>query len=102
MQRASSIVRARRRGRTSASSARRIAADPMPTNVAPMLAVLAADVPSDPHNYAFEYKWDGVRAIAYYDGKRLQLRSRNDLIITQRYPELHSLGEAIGKTPVVL
>ena len=74
----------------------------MPTNVAPMLAVLAADVPSDPHNYAFEYKWDGVRAIGYYDGKRLELRSRNDLIITQRYPELHSLGEAIGKTPVVL
>src|SRR5258707_700456 len=38
--------------------------DPMPRDVAPMLAVLAADLPSDGKNWAFEYKWDGVPAIA--------------------------------------
>src|SRR5438094_9645115 len=78
------------------------AIDPMPKNVQPMLALLAADIPRDQDDYSFEYKWDGVRAIAYYDGRRLVLKSRNDLEITQRYPELQSLGEMLGKTTAVL
>src|SRR5438477_12025477 len=92
MQRASPIARGRRIR----------AIEPMPTNVQPMLALLAAEVPRDQANYSFEYKWDGVRAIAYYDGRRLSLKSRNDLEITPRYPELQSLREMIGKTPAVL
>ena len=74
----------------------------MPANILPMLAVLAPRIPSNAHQYGFEYKWDGVRAICYYDGKNLQLRSRNDLDITNRYPELHSLGHALGKTSAIL
>jgi bifunctional non-homologous end joining protein LigD len=70
---------------------------PMPQSIAPMLATLAADLPSDPARYSFEYKWDGVRGLCFWDGTRLRLRSRNLLDITPNYPELHALGPALGK-----
>lgn len=68
----------------------------------PMLATLANGIPIPEDDYMFEYKWDGIRAICYYDGRRLQLRSRNNLEITQRYPELHALGHALGPQSAVL
>jgi bifunctional non-homologous end joining protein LigD len=71
-------------------------------SVEPMLATLAADLPQDLDNYGFEYKWDGVRALCYWDGRRLRFESRNRLEITHRYPELHVLGEALGSRPAVL
>ena len=74
----------------------------MPAHIMPMLAVLAPHLPTKQERWGFEFKWDGVRAICYYDGKRVELRSRNDLEITQRYPELHGLRDAIGDTPAVL
>src|SRR5947208_5216119 len=82
--------------------ARSVSAQPMPRNLDPMLAVLAASLPADTDNYSFEYKWDGVRALCYYDGNHLELRSRNDLVITHRYPELHALARALGHTTAIL
>jgi bifunctional non-homologous end joining protein LigD len=61
-----------------------------------MLAVLA-ELPADPRNYAFEYKWDGVRALSFWDGARLRILSRNLLDITSNYPELKALGRALGR-----
>ena len=72
----------------------------MPRHVVPMLAMLA-EMPRDQGRYAFEYKWDGERALAYWDGKTLRLESRNLADITSQYPELWPLGKSIGK-PVVL
>jgi bifunctional non-homologous end joining protein LigD len=74
----------------------------MPTNVAPMLALLAADVPGDGKNWAFEYKWDGVRAVTYCDRDRWTIQSRNRLDITRRYPELSALREALANHAAVL
>jgi bifunctional non-homologous end joining protein LigD len=34
-------------------------------------------VPADGRAWAFEVKWDGVRAIAHWSGGRLRLESRN-------------------------
>jgi bifunctional non-homologous end joining protein LigD len=93
MQRASTIVRGRSRS---------AAKDPMPADIMPMLATLASSLPANTDDYFFEFKWDGVRAIAYYDGRQLQLRSRNNLDITRRYPELHTLEEALGSRTAVL
>ena len=73
----------------------------MPTAIAPMLAVLS-DLPSDPGNWAFEYKWDGVRALAFWNGKRLTLHSRNQLDITRRYPDLQELGKALPRGGAIL
>jgi bifunctional non-homologous end joining protein LigD len=70
---------------------------PMPAHVRPMLAVLARELPADADHYGFEYKWDGVRGLCYWDGRRLTLESRNLLDITHRYPELQLLGKALGR-----
>lgn len=74
--------------------------DRMPTRLEPMLAV-AGPAPRGP-GWAFEIKWDGVRALAFVDGGRVTLRSRSGRDITDAYPELHPLGPALGSTRVVL
>ena len=77
----------------------------MPQHVEPMLALLSAHLPNDGKRWAFEYKWDGVRAIAYHtpdaQGGWL-IESRNQLDITRRYPELDALHAALGKRTAVL
>ncbi|MFA9446878.1 non-homologous end-joining DNA ligase [Egicoccus sp. AB-alg6-2] len=52
--------------------------------------------------HRYEFKWDGVRALVAItaDGS-LQLRSRNGVDITARYPELAGLPDAVG-SPAVL
>ena len=75
--------------------------EPMPEHIAPMLATLA-ELPHDESRYAFEIKWDGVRAISYVDGGRARFESRRGNDITSRYPELRGLGPALGATPAVL
>jgi bifunctional non-homologous end joining protein LigD len=75
--------------------------EPMPEHIAPMLATLA-ELPHDEGRYAFEIKWDGVRAIAYVDGGRARFEGRRGNEITTRYPELRALGPALGATPAVL
>ncbi|MCX7780633.1 MAG: non-homologous end-joining DNA ligase [Negativicutes bacterium] len=73
----------------------------MPRNIAPMLAK-AGYMPAEQADYAFEIKWDGIRAILYYDGKKTLLLSRNRQDITAQYPEVASFqpGPAI-KTLVI-
>ena len=53
-------------------------------------------------SWAYEIKWDGVRAIGYVEGGRLRLESRNGNDITPRYPELRELGRALGSREAVL
>jgi bifunctional non-homologous end joining protein LigD len=65
----------------------------MPEHVVPMLARLAT-MPSHEDDFAFEVKWDGIRAVLY-SGKRkgdLTLENRNLRDITFKYPELHPLA----------
>ncbi len=77
------------------------AREPMPQHVAPMLA-RAGQLPPEDGRWAFEIKWDGVRAIGYASGGRLALESRNRNDITARYPELRELGRAVGAREAVL
>jgi bifunctional non-homologous end joining protein LigD len=76
--------------------------EPLPEHVAPMLATASAGLPHKAEAFAYEVKWDGVRAIAYIDGGRVRVESRRGEAITTRYPELRGLGEALGATPAVL
>ncbi|MEX2081518.1 MAG: DNA polymerase ligase N-terminal domain-containing protein, partial [Dehalococcoidia bacterium] len=75
--------------------------DPMPSRIQPMLAKLAK-MPADHQRYAFEVKWDGVRAVAYCSGGRLHLESRNLLELTAQFPELRAMAEGLGAHEVVL
>lgn len=78
----------------------------MPALIEPMLAV-PSELPSDPAGYAFEWKWDGVRAMCYFRSKsagadRLTLRSRNQIDITSHYPELQPLSAALRCREAIL
>lgn len=57
---------------------------------------------SDDAGWAYEFKWDGVRAVAYVDGGRVRLLSRNDRDITATYPEVAALGPALHGVRAVL
>jgi bifunctional non-homologous end joining protein LigD len=74
---------------------------PMPEELAPMLA-RTGPLPPDDGRWAFEIKWDGVRAIAFLQGGRLVLRARSGRDITGRYPELRPLAAALAGREVVL
>ncbi|MFC0861541.1 non-homologous end-joining DNA ligase [Sphaerimonospora cavernae] len=68
----------------------------------PMTGQAAGRLPEPGENYAFEMKWDGVRALAYIEGGRLRLISRNARDITVAYPETYGLAEAVGGHDLVL
>ncbi len=72
-----------------------------PNDLKPMLATLAATPPTG-DGWAFELKWDGIRAIGYVDGGRIRLLSRNGNDVSKRYPELRRLGEELGTREIVL
>jgi len=73
----------------------------MPRHLEPMKATAGA-LPTDDDDWAFEIKWDGVRAIAYIEDARLHLESRNLLDITPRYPELFDTPRSLASRRVVL
>jgi bifunctional non-homologous end joining protein LigD len=75
--------------------------DPLPTSLKPMLAV-AGELPADSQNWAFEIKWDGVRAILFVEGGRVRAQSRNDLDLTVSFPELADIGKFLGMTTCVI
>jgi bifunctional non-homologous end joining protein LigD len=51
--------------------------------------------------WAYEMKWDGIRAIATVRGDEVTLRSRNGLDLTASYPELAELAEAVRADAVL-
>src|SRR5580698_7102517 len=56
-------------------------------------------------SWAFEMKWDGLRAVAYIGGGSLRLVSRTGRDITHAYPDLAGLAGAVraaGATSAVL
>jgi bifunctional non-homologous end joining protein LigD len=73
----------------------------MPARIKPMLARSGA-LPSEQREWAFEIKWDGVRAIAYSQPGELRLESRNLKEITDSYPELARLNRALSSHSAVL
>lgn len=75
--------------------------EPVPERLAPMLATLGP-LPASGEGWAFEVKWDGVRALAYVDAGRLRLESRRGNDITVTFPELKALGPALASAPIVL
>ena len=75
--------------------------EPMPERIVPMLA-RAGSLPADDGAWAYEVKWDGVRAIAYSEPGRLRFESRNLNDITASYPELTRLNRALSSHSAVL
>jgi bifunctional non-homologous end joining protein LigD len=78
-------------------------ADPFPENLEPMAAtLLPKGLPSPDEAYAYEFKWDGVRALTYVRNGDVLVESRNLLDVTGQYPELTGVGEKLdGRTAVI-
>lgn len=68
--------------------------------IKPMLAK-ASTLPIEQHNYAYEIKWDGLRAILYAANYKIHLSSRNLHDITVQYPELQGLKSSLSKGTVL-
>jgi len=65
----------------------------VPFRIAPMLATLV-DAPFNKPNWIYEEKYDGVRMLAYKEGSKVTLISRNAIDRTARYPKI---AEALAK-----
>jgi bifunctional non-homologous end joining protein LigD len=89
-------ARSREKGKAPGGATR----EPFPTLIHPMLAS-TGDLPAAP-GWAFEFKWDGIRAVIYCRDAQIRLLSRNDRDVTVTYPELEPLGRALAGHAAVL
>jgi bifunctional non-homologous end joining protein LigD len=71
-----------------------------PELIRPMLAT-SGRLPSGP-GWAFEFKWDGVRAVAYARCGQVRAMTRNDLEVSATYPEVRVLSALLGDHEAVL
>jgi bifunctional non-homologous end joining protein LigD len=85
------------------SAPRRLArslAKPSVDLIAPMLAT-ASKLPRHDAAYAFEFKWEGIRAVVHCDDGRVRIHSRSLRDITGEYPEIEGLGSVLGRGAVL-
>jgi bifunctional non-homologous end joining protein LigD len=78
------------------------ASQPMPESIIPMKAVTSNELPGDDHRWAYEVKWDGYRIIAFLEGGKVRLRTRNLLDATNDFPEVCRLRSRLGAHDVIL
>jgi len=68
-----------------------------------MLATLgtAADIDESTHEWAFEMKWDGIRALATIDQSTVRFATRNGIDVTATYPDLQDLADDVTGNAVL-
>jgi bifunctional non-homologous end joining protein LigD len=60
------------------------------------------ELPRDDGGWAYEVKWDGMRAIAFVTGDDLRLQSSRLLDVTVTFPEIQPLAAALGVQSAIL
>jgi bifunctional non-homologous end joining protein LigD len=73
----------------------------MPAAIHPMLATHADELFND-RDWLYEIKWDGYRAVAFFNKRGLRLVSRNQNDLTSQFPELNDLGAQLRAQTAVL
>lgn len=73
----------------------------VPFRISPMLATLA-DAPFSKPNWIYEEKYDGVRILAYKEGPKVSLISRNSIDRTTRYPEIAAAVASLKARTIAL
>jgi bifunctional non-homologous end joining protein LigD len=66
-----------------------------------MVATLVGKAFYEP-GWVFEEKYDGIRVLAYKEGKRVSLRSRNDMDRTANFPEVVATIANLKPTTLLL
>jgi bifunctional non-homologous end joining protein LigD len=74
--------------------------EPLPAEIAPMLAT-PGTLPAVDAGWSYEFKWDGIRAIAYIEDGRVRAASRSGKDQTKAFPELRDLGAFLGSRPAI-
>ena len=67
----------------------------------PMLAI-SGEMPADDTQWAYEMKWDGIRAVAHIAEGAVTLVTRTGRDATASYPELQSMAAGLGAHQAVL
>lgn len=67
-----------------------------------MLAVPAKALPPEDGSWAYEMKWDGMRALVGVDGGQVWLTSRAGNDATARFPEITDIADALGGVDALL
>src|SRR5688572_14770814 len=74
---------------------------PIQPPIAPMLALLTRDMP-DGEGWLYEPKWDGFRALVFWDGSEMLLQSRDLKPLGRYFPELEARLRDVLPAGVVL
>lgn len=69
--------------------------------IAPMLAS-AGQLPATDDGWAYEFKWDGVRAVTSVESGQVRATSRRDNDLTKEFPELGELTARLGRRSAVV
>ena len=112
--RAAETTAVRQRGKATSSASSAVLVSPasvsklegarktaMPAAIHPMLAT-PVEKPFDDPEWLFEIKWDGYRAVAFIEGGKSRLVSRNQNNLTGQYPELQELPTFVKARTAVL
>jgi bifunctional non-homologous end joining protein LigD len=75
--------------------------EPMPEQVAPMLATRARSLPADDGDWGYEMAWGGRRVTAYVSGGRVRLAGADAVEVTSWFPEIRGLGPALAPIEAV-
>jgi bifunctional non-homologous end joining protein LigD len=73
----------------------------LPREIAPMLARMG-ELPVDDESWAFELKWDGIRALGSAGPRGWRMWSRRGEDVTFRYPELEGIAEQLAGRAAVI
>jgi bifunctional non-homologous end joining protein LigD len=60
-----------------------------------MLATLSRQLPRDDGRWAYEFKWDGVRALVFAADGAVRVQGRSQRDFTVQYPEVTGIGAAL-------
>lgn len=84
------------------SALERVPREKMPGRLEPMLAKPGEVPESDSDDWAYEIKWDGVRALGYAEAGTWCMLSRRGEDVSSRYPELAPIAEALAGRSAIL
>jgi bifunctional non-homologous end joining protein LigD len=73
----------------------------LPATLEPMKAVLSNELPTG-DGWAYEIKWDGMRAVSFVEGDTLRLQSTRLADVTVSFPEVEPLAAALGVDTAIL
>ena len=77
-------------------------AEKLPRGLSPMLAKVGPLPGGDDEGWAYEIKWDGIRALGYAEKGDWFMQSRRLEDVTARYPELAPIAEQLEARSAVL